>query len=107
MDLTEKYMENQGTLGYLHNYERSYHPTVLAYETEGSKPDYHYCKEEKEAQRILEHWGKTGELVMARYNFGMDISDIHIAHPTQVTVLRTEDTYFRRMYPPYPTKHRE
>lgn len=100
MDLTEKYMEIQGTLGYLHvsSWDSS-NNYVLAYSTEGSQLQYTYCAKEEEADQLIDHWGKTGELVLENFNFYTQKFEKQVERPTMVRKLLGVESFRRKLYP--------
>lgn len=105
MDLTKKYMENQGTLGYLHerkNWDVDNY-VLVSYAKEGRFPEYHYCEEDV-AYAMVKHWGETGDLIIKEYDFPRNQETIKMEHPTIVNILRLEKSYRRRMHPPEDTE---
>lgn len=104
MNLTKKYMEKQGTLGYLHSREPDRrHNVVLLHAKEGCVPEHWYCDEE-EADRIIEHWGATGDFIIRSFNFATNQPEEKITQPDGVIKSYMSKTYFRRMYPDQPTE---
>ena len=99
MDLIKEYMKKQGTLGYLHSKDVDSYKVALAYADEGARPEYYYCTEE-EADRIIEHWGATGELIIQEFEhqYGFMTRNI-IKNPSSVRVMKVEKAYIRKSYP--------
>lgn len=101
MDLTEKYMQIQGNFGYLHKVSKeSANNYVVAYATEGSLIQYIYLDTKEEAEKMIEYWGKTGDLIIENYSFITKDLKKTIEKPTMVRLLIGENTYRRKNYPP-------
>jgi len=93
-------MKLQGTLGYLHEVDRELSNNyVIAYAIEGSQIKYYYLETKEEAERLIQHWGKTGDLLVDSYNFISGKLRKDVINPTMVRLLECESTYKRKMYP--------
>lgn len=103
MNLTKKYMENQGTLGYLHESDYERETVILSYAEEGCHLDHWYCSQE-EADRIVEHWGSTGDFIVREFDFFKNQHIEKVTQPTRVHKSIMNKTYFRKMYPDQPTE---
>lgn len=99
MDLTRKYMEGQGTLGYLHARPIE-HAAMLAYfEDEGAEPRYYHCDTD-EADATLKHWADTGNFIIKEVDWtGQQFMRERVVKAVRVVKLIAESSYYRRMYP--------
>lgn len=104
MDLTKKYMEGQGTLGYLHSRPVEDAVMLAYFECEGAEPKYYYC-DAKEADTTLEHWADTGDFIIKEVDWtGPQFMREKIVQAVRVVKLVAENSYYRRMY---PQEHKE
>lgn len=97
INLTENHMKDQSELGYLHVRERKFYNdfVVLSYSKEGQEPSFFHGRRE-EAEKILKHWGKTGTLIIEKYDFVRNERTEEIEYPDVVVMLGIEKKYSRK-----------
>jgi hypothetical protein len=104
MDLTKKYMEGQGTLGYLHTRPIEHAVTLAYFEDEGAEPRY-YHTDADEADATLERWAATGDFAIKEVDWtGPAFMRERIVQAVRVVKMIPENSYYRRMY---PQEHKE
>ncbi len=97
MDLTKAYLEKQGITGELIELEMHHDLVIIAYAKEGCKDEFHYCQKD-EAERIIDHWGATGRLVLEYYDYINGETSCNVEHPDTVHLLKAEKNYRRNKF---------
>ncbi len=97
MDLTKKYLKKQGVTGELIELEMDQDFVIIAYAEEGCEDRFHYCKRE-EAEKIIEHWGATGNLVLEFYDYRTGEESKRVEYPDTVHLLKAEKSYGRKLF---------